>query len=116
VRVNAIAPSASTRLTLATPGCGSLMAEPERKAVDLFSPATSRRWWAWPWRTEKKVQNDTTGGNGYAYRGGAISALSRLATMFGPYETDDGGLSTTSPVAYSIKQTSLRSRLMFECV
>jgi len=39
VRVNAIAPIARTRLTLATPGMGSLMAEPEEGELDLFSPA-----------------------------------------------------------------------------
>ena len=39
VRVNAIAPIARTRLTLATPGMGALMAEPEDGELDLFSPA-----------------------------------------------------------------------------
>lgn len=39
VRVNAIAPIARTRLTLATPGMGALMGEPEEGEVDLFSPA-----------------------------------------------------------------------------
>lgn len=42
VRVSAIAPIARTRLTLATPGMGALMDEPEDRELDLFSPATSR--------------------------------------------------------------------------
>ncbi|ORA20144.1 SDR family oxidoreductase [Mycobacterium arosiense] len=39
VRVNAIAPIARTRLTLATPGIGALMGEPKEGELDLFSPA-----------------------------------------------------------------------------
>lgn len=39
VRVNAITPIARTRLTLATPGVGALMAEPDGGQADLFSPA-----------------------------------------------------------------------------
>src|ERR1700742_1365384 len=39
VRVNAITPIARTRLTLATPGMGTLMSEPEGGELDLFSPA-----------------------------------------------------------------------------
>lgn len=45
VRVNAIAPIARTRLTLATPGMGALMAEPDDGEVDLFSPANIHHWW-----------------------------------------------------------------------
>src|ERR1700737_4382463 len=40
VRVNAIAPIARTRLTVATPGMGSLMSDPSEGELDLFSPAT----------------------------------------------------------------------------
>ena len=71
VRVNAIAPIARTRLTLATPGMGSLMAEPEEGELDLFSPANISPLVAYL-ATEKCPVN----GKVYAVQGGAISALS----------------------------------------
>jgi NAD(P)-dependent dehydrogenase (short-subunit alcohol dehydrogenase family) len=71
VRVNAIAPIARTRLTLATPGMGSLMAEPEEGELDLFSPANISPLVAYL-ATEKCPIN----GKVYAVQGGAISALS----------------------------------------
>lgn len=71
VRVNAIAPIARTRLTLATPGMGALMAEPEDEGeVDLFSPANISPLVAYL-ATEKCP---ITGGV-YAVQGGAISQL-----------------------------------------
>ena len=71
VRVNAIAPIARTRLTLATPGMGTLMAEPDDGEVDLFSPANISPLVAY--LASEKCQ---VTGNVYAVQGGAISQLS----------------------------------------
>lgn len=70
VRVNAIAPIARTRLTLATPGMGALMAEPEDGELDLFSPANISPLVAYL-ATEKCPITGTV----YAVQGGAISRL-----------------------------------------
>lgn len=70
VRANAIAPIARTRLTLATPGMGALMAEPEEGELDLFSPANISPLVAYL-ATEKCP---VTGGV-FAVQGGAISRL-----------------------------------------
>ncbi|MFL0181238.1 MULTISPECIES: SDR family oxidoreductase [unclassified Mycobacterium] len=70
VRVNAIAPIARTRLTLATPGMGALMAEPEDGELDLFSPANISPLVAYL-ATEKCPVTGTV----YAVQGGAISRL-----------------------------------------
>ena len=83
VRVNAIAPIARTRLTLATPGMGSLMAEPEEGELDLFSPANISPLVAYL-ATEKCPIN----GKVYAVQGGAISALSGWHDVE-TIETDD---------------------------
>jgi NAD(P)-dependent dehydrogenase (short-subunit alcohol dehydrogenase family) len=83
VRVNAIAPIARTRLTLATPGMGSLMAEPEEGELDLFSPANISPLVAYL-ATEKCPIN----GKVYAVQGGAISALSGWRDVE-TIETDD---------------------------
>ncbi|MFY9765977.1 MAG: SDR family oxidoreductase [Mycobacterium sp.] len=83
VRVNAIAPIARTRLTLATPGMGSLMAEPEEGELDLFSPANISPLVAYL-ATEKCPIN----GRVYAVQGGAISALSGWHDVE-TIETDD---------------------------
>jgi NAD(P)-dependent dehydrogenase (short-subunit alcohol dehydrogenase family) len=83
VRVNAIAPIARTRLTLATPGMGSLMAEPEEGELDLFSPANISPLVAYL-ATEKCPIN----GQVYAVQGGAISALSGWHDVE-TIETDD---------------------------
>jgi NAD(P)-dependent dehydrogenase (short-subunit alcohol dehydrogenase family) len=71
VRVNAIAPIARTRLTLATPGMGSLMSEPEDGEVDLFSPANIS-----PLVAYLASEKCSATGQVYAVQGGAISALS----------------------------------------
>jgi NAD(P)-dependent dehydrogenase (short-subunit alcohol dehydrogenase family) len=71
VRVNAIAPIARTRLTLATPGMGSLMAEPEEGELDLFSPANIS-----PLVAYLATEKCPITGKVYAVQGGAISALS----------------------------------------
>jgi NAD(P)-dependent dehydrogenase (short-subunit alcohol dehydrogenase family) len=89
VRVNAIAPIARTRLTLATPGMSSLMAEPEEGALDLFSPANISPLVAYL-ATEKCPIN----GKVYAVQGGAISALSgwhdvETIETDGPWVIDD---------------------------
>ncbi|MDT5356053.1 MAG: hypothetical protein QOJ56_4585 [Mycobacterium sp.] len=89
VRVNAIAPIARTRLTLATPGMGSLMAEPEEGELDLFSPANISPLVAYL-ATEKCPIN----GKVYAVQGGAISALSgwhdvETIETDGPWVIDD---------------------------
>ena len=70
VRVNAIAPIARTRLTLATPGMGALMSEPEEGEVDLFSPANIS-----PLVAYLATEQCSITGRVYAVQGGAISAL-----------------------------------------
>lgn len=70
VRVNAIAPIARTRLTLATPGMGALMAEPEEGELDLFSPANIS-----PLVAYLATEKCSVTGTVYAVQGGAISRL-----------------------------------------
>lgn len=70
VRVNAIAPIARTRLTLATPGMGALMTEPEEGEVDLFSPANIS-----PLVAYLATEKCPITGRVYAVQGGAISQL-----------------------------------------
>ncbi|WP_396902089.1 SDR family oxidoreductase [Mycolicibacterium sp.] len=71
VRVNAIAPIARTRLTLATPGMGALMAEPEDEGeIDLFSPANIS-----PLVAYLATEKCPITGRVYAVQGGAISQL-----------------------------------------
>jgi NAD(P)-dependent dehydrogenase (short-subunit alcohol dehydrogenase family) len=89
VRVNAIAPIARTRLTLATPGMGSLMAEPEGDELDLFSPANIS-----PLVAYLATEKCPVTGRVYAVQGGAISQLSGwhdVATIEtdGPWSIDD---------------------------
>lgn len=89
VRVNAIAPIARTRLTLATPGMGSLMAEPEEGELDLFSPANIS-----PLVAYLATEKCPITGNVYAVQGGAISALSgwhdvETIETDGPWLIDD---------------------------
>lgn len=70
VRVNAIAPIARTRLTLATPGMGALMSEPEEGEVDLFAPANIA-----PLVAYLATEKCPITGRVYAVQGGAISQL-----------------------------------------
>jgi len=89
VRVNAIAPIARTRLTLATPGMGSLMAEPEDDELDLFSPANIS-----PLVAYLATDKCPITGKVYAVQGGAISALSgwhdtETIETDGPWQIDD---------------------------
>ena len=70
VRVNAIAPIARTRLTLATPGMGALMAEPEEGEADLFGPANIS-----PLVAYLATEKCPITGRVYAVQGGAISRL-----------------------------------------
>src|ERR1700758_1771415 len=70
VRVNAIAPIARPRLTLATPGMGNLMAEPDDGSFDLFSPANIS-----PLVAYLAMENCPITGHVYAVQGGAISQL-----------------------------------------
>ncbi|MET0453441.1 MAG: SDR family oxidoreductase [Mycobacterium sp.] len=70
VRVNAIAPIARTRLTLATPGMSALMAEPEDGEVDLFGPANIS-----PLVAYLATEKCPVTGRVYAVQGGAISQL-----------------------------------------
>jgi NAD(P)-dependent dehydrogenase (short-subunit alcohol dehydrogenase family) len=89
VRVNAIAPIARTRLTLATPGMGSLMAEPEEGELDLFSPANIS-----PLVAYLATEKCPITGKVYAVQGGAISALSgwhdtETIETNGPWQIDD---------------------------
>jgi len=70
VRVNAIAPIARTRLTLATPGMGALMSEPEEGEYDLFAPANIA-----PLVAYLATEKCPITGAVYAVQGGAISRL-----------------------------------------
>ena len=71
VRVNAIAPIARTRLTLATPGMGALMDPPEGGELDLFSPANIS-----PLVAYLATEKCPITGKVFAVQGGAISELS----------------------------------------
>ncbi|OBF93319.1 short-chain dehydrogenase [Mycobacterium sp. 852002-51163_SCH5372311] len=89
VRVNAIAPIARTRLTLATPGMGSFMAEPEEGEHDLFSPANIS-----PLVAYLATEKCPVTGKVYAVQGGAISRLSgwrdvETIETDGPWLIDD---------------------------
>ncbi|KDE98721.1 short-chain dehydrogenase [Mycolicibacterium aromaticivorans JS19b1 = JCM 16368] len=89
VRVNAIAPIARTRLTLATPGMGTLMGEPEEGEHDLFSPANIA-----PLVAYLATEKCPITGAVYAVQGGAISRLRGwhdVATIEtdGAWEIDD---------------------------
>lgn len=89
VRVNAIAPIARTRLTLATPGMGTLMSEPEEGELDLFSPANIA-----PLVTYLATEKCPITGRVYAVQGGAISQLSgwhdvETIETDGPWLIDD---------------------------
>ncbi len=89
VRVNAIAPIARTRLTLATPGMGSLMAEPDEGELDLFSPANIS-----PLVAYLATDKCPITGKVYAVQGGAISALAgwhdtETIETDGPWQIDD---------------------------
>ncbi len=84
VRVNAIAPVARTRLTLATPGMGAIFAmEPEEGEVDLFSPAQISPLVAWL-ATEKCPVT----GRVFAVSGGSVQQLQGW-TAEHTTETDD---------------------------
>ncbi|HNN47586.1 MAG TPA: SDR family oxidoreductase, partial [Marmoricola sp.] len=83
VRVNAIAPVARTRLTLATPGMGAIFAmEPEEGEADLFSPAQISPLVAWL-ATEKCPIT----GQVFAISGGSVQRL-RGWTVEKTSETD----------------------------
>lgn len=84
VRVNAIAPVARTRLTLATPGMGAIFAmEPEEGEVDLFSPAQISPLVAWL-ATEKCPVT----GRVFAVSGGSVQQLQGWTAVH-TTETDD---------------------------
>lgn len=70
VRVNAIAPIARTRLTLATPGMSTLMAEPDDGELDLFGPENIS-----PLVAYLATEKCPVTGRVYAVQGGAISLL-----------------------------------------
>jgi NAD(P)-dependent dehydrogenase (short-subunit alcohol dehydrogenase family) len=94
VRVNAIAPIARTRLTLATPGMSAIFAiEPGEGEVDLFSPTQISPLVAWL-ATEKCPVN----GKVFAVSGGSIQQLKGW-TAEHTTETDDDwtieGVATT---------------------
>lgn len=83
VRVNAIAPIARTRLTLATPGMGALMTEPEDGEVDLFAPSNIS-----PLVAYLATEKCPITGRVYAVQGGAISQLAGWHDVE-TIETDD---------------------------
>jgi len=90
VRVNAIAPIARTRLTLATPGMGALFAaEVPESEFDAFSPANISPLVAYLAGGECKLT-----GKVYAVQGGGISELAGwhdVSTIEsdGPWTIDD---------------------------
>jgi NAD(P)-dependent dehydrogenase (short-subunit alcohol dehydrogenase family) len=96
VRVNAIAPIARTRLTLATPGMSSLMAEPEEGELDLFSPANIS-----PLVPTWRPRSARSTAKCMPFRAGRFRRFP-VGTMSRPSRPTVRGLSTTSPVAYRI--------------
>ena len=89
VRVNAIAPIARTRLTLATPGMGDFMAEPDDGSLDLFSPANIS-----PLVAYLAMERCPVTGRVYAVQGGSISQLAgwhaaETIETDGPWRIDD---------------------------
>jgi len=71
VRVNAIAPIARTRLTLATPGMGAIFAmQPEDGAPDLLSPAQISPLVAW-----LATETCPVSGKVFAVSGGSVQEL-----------------------------------------
>lgn len=90
VRVNAIAPIARTRLTLATPGMGAIFALPvEEGEFDAFSPANIS-----PLVAYLASEKCTLTGKVFAVQGGAISELAgwhdvKLIETEGPWEITD---------------------------
>ncbi|GAA2804009.1 SDR family oxidoreductase [Saccharopolyspora taberi] len=90
VRVNAIAPIARTRLTLATPGMGALFAQEVAEGeFDAFSPANIS-----PMVAYLAGEKCPFTGKLFAVQGGAISELGgwhevRTAQTDGPWNIDD---------------------------
>src|SRR6201998_1165100 len=89
VRVKAIAPIAPRRLTLATPGMGALMSEPDQGEPDLFSPTNIS-----PLVAYLATGKCPMTGRVYAVQGGAISQLSgwhdvETIAPDGPWLIDD---------------------------
>ncbi|MEV6771440.1 SDR family oxidoreductase [Nocardia sp. NPDC051030] len=95
VRVNAIAPIARTRLTLATPGMGDMMAAEaavlEEGEFDAFSPANIS-----PLVAYLATEKCPVTGKVFAVQGGAISELAgwhdvKTIETEGPWSIDDIG-------------------------
>jgi NAD(P)-dependent dehydrogenase (short-subunit alcohol dehydrogenase family) len=90
VRVNAIAPIARTRLTLATPGMGAIFAqEVEEGEFDAFSPANIS-----PLVAYLATEKCPVTGKVFAVQGGAISELGgwhdvKVIETDGPWGIDD---------------------------
>ncbi|WP_169584978.1 SDR family oxidoreductase [Antrihabitans stalactiti] len=90
VRVNAIAPIARTRLTLATPGMGAILgAAVEEGEFDAFSPANIS-----PVVAYLATEKCPITGKVFAVQGGAISELAgwhdiKTIETEGPWEIDD---------------------------
>ncbi|MCR6487658.1 SDR family oxidoreductase [Amycolatopsis sp. OK19-0408] len=90
VRVNAIAPIARTRLTLATPGMGAIFAAPVAPGeFDAFSPANISPLVAYLASSKCPVS-----GKVFAVQGGAISELAgwhdvKVIETEGPWQIDD---------------------------
>ncbi|WP_290057869.1 SDR family oxidoreductase [Amycolatopsis solani] len=90
VRVNAIAPIARTRLTLATPGMGAIFAAPvEEGEFDAFSPANIS-----PLVAYLASEKCPVTGKVFAVQGGAISELAgwhdvKVIETDGPWEIGD---------------------------
>lgn len=85
VRVNAIAPVARTRLTLATPGMGAIFAAPvEEGELDLFSPAQIS-----PLVAYLSTEKCPITGKVFALQGGSIQELKTWSIVKGT-ENDEG--------------------------
>ncbi|MBE9375904.1 SDR family NAD(P)-dependent oxidoreductase [Saccharopolyspora sp. HNM0983] len=90
VRVNAIAPIARTRLTLATPGMGALFdEEPDEGEFDAFSPANIA-----PLVAHLAAEDCPFTGRVFSVQGGAIAELAgwhdvRTAQVDGPWTVRD---------------------------
>lgn len=99
VRVNAIAPIARTRLTLATPGMGALFAqEVEEGEVDLFAPANIS-----PLVAYLATEACPVTGKVFAVQGGSIQELAGWRPV-GEIETD--GIWTIDAIAERLPATS----------
>jgi NAD(P)-dependent dehydrogenase (short-subunit alcohol dehydrogenase family) len=108
VRVNAIAPSARTRMTLATPGLGERIAAPEDGTFDKWDPANISPLVAWLCTEDcpATAQVYWTGGNQVARY--LEWARADIATTDGRWEIDDLAAQVGAWETGHVKSRSLR--------